>query len=101
MVVAICACGPAEMDDRRTLVDLAATCAMWSRMADSDRIALADQLVNSPELLERIRKAQRQPEGTARDALILDVVGSVTKGCDVWAPPGQPVMEVVAEIYSR
>ena len=74
---------------------------MWSRMADSDRIALADQLVNSPELLARIRKAQRQPEGTARDALILDVVGSVTKGCDVWAPPGQPVMEVVAGIYSR
>jgi hypothetical protein len=55
--------------------------------------------VDSPELLESIRKAQRQPEGTSRERLILDVVGSVTKGCDVWALAGQPISEVVTDIY--
>jgi hypothetical protein len=94
-------CGFAGIDEQPTLVDLSTTCEMWGGMAEGDRIALADRVVDSPELLESVRKAQRQPEGTSRDRLLLDVVGSVTKGCDVWAPPAQPVIEVVTEIYLR
>jgi hypothetical protein len=78
----------------------ALTCAAWLGITDRERVALADRLVGSSgDLLERIRVRQHQPEGTPRDSLIRDVVGSLTKNCEVWPPRERPVGEVMDALY--
>jgi hypothetical protein len=76
------------------------TCADWKQMTDQERVALADRIVGgSADLLERIRVRQHQPVGTSRDLLLADVSNSLTKLCDVWAPPDRPVIEVFDALY--
>ena len=78
----------------------ALTCAAWLDTTDGERLVLADRLVGaSGALLERIRVRQHQPEGTPRDSLIRDVVGSLTKNCEVWPPRERPVGEVMDALY--
>jgi len=76
------------------------TCTAWLAIVDEERVVLARRLVgDSADLLERIRIRQHQPEGTPRDILIRDVVGSLTKNCEVWPPRERPVGEVMDALY--
>ena len=78
----------------------AMTCAHWLEITEKERVALADRLVgDSGDRLERIRIRQHQPEGTARELLILDVVTSLTKNCEVWPPRERPVGDVFDALY--
>ncbi len=78
----------------------ALTCAAWLGITEPERVVLADRLVGaSGDLLERIRVRQHQPEGTSRSTLIRDVVGSLTKNCEVWPPRERPVGEVMRALY--
>lgn len=78
----------------------AMTCARWLQTEEGERLLLADRLVGaSADVLERIRVRQHQPPGTTRDVLIRDVVGSLTKNCEVWPPLERPVGEVMDAIY--
>jgi hypothetical protein len=76
------------------------TCAAWLQVEDRERVALANQLIgDSGDLLERIRVRQHQAPGTPRDVLVRDLVGSLTKNCDVWPPRGRPIGEVMDALY--
>jgi len=78
----------------------AMTCAGWLQVSEGERLTLADQLVGaSGDLLERIRVRQHQPQGTARDILIRDVVGSLTKNCEVWPPRERSLGELMDALY--
>jgi hypothetical protein len=89
--------------DRLPLPDRgAATCSDWAAMTDGQRMALADQIVgDSADTLDRVRIRQHQPIGTPRDVLVLDVVQSLTKMCDAWAPRDRPVAEVFEALYAE
>ncbi|HEX5823225.1 MAG TPA: hypothetical protein VFY18_02090 [Candidatus Limnocylindrales bacterium] len=76
------------------------TCGRWLRISEAERLILADALVGaSPDLLERIRVRQHQPPGTARDVLIRDVVGSLTKNCEVAAPREPSLGDLMDALY--
>jgi hypothetical protein len=76
------------------------TCARWFEISDGERLIVADRLVGaSADLLDRIRIRQHQPRGTARDVLIRDVVGSLTKNCEAWPPRERSVGELMEALY--
>jgi hypothetical protein len=78
----------------------AMTCARWLDISEGERLTLADQLVGaSVDLLDRIRVRQHRPRGTPRDILIRDVVGSLTKNCEVWPPRERSVGELMEALY--
>lgn len=78
----------------------AMTCAGWLEISEGERLTLADQLVGaSGDLLDRIRVRQHRPQGTARDILIRDVVGSLTKNCEVWPPRERSLGELMDALY--
>jgi hypothetical protein len=100
----LAACQPVGLEERVTASPAsdpgAVTCARWLQILEPERLTLADRLVGaSADLQERIRVRQHQPPGTAREALVRDVVGSLTKNCEVWPPLDRPVGEVMDALY--
>jgi len=75
------------------------TCAEWLVLAASSRTDLATAMIDSEDILESVRKAQRREPGTAEALLIQDVVQSVTKNCEVMGQPGQLVVAITMELY--
>jgi hypothetical protein len=76
-----------------------ATCVDWPSMTDGQQIDLATTIVDAQGLLERVRMVQHRELGVSKDALIQNVVGSVTKNCEVMHEPNRRVEDLILRLY--
>lgn len=77
------------------------TCAEWLALPAGSQTDLATTMIDSEDILESVRKAQRQEPGTPKASLIQDVVQSVTKNCEVMGEPDQLVVALTMALYGR
>jgi hypothetical protein len=104
LLTVVAACQPVGREEQemasRAPDSRAMTCAAWLQVSDGERLATADRIVGvSADLLERIRVGQHQPRGTARDVLIRDVVGSLSKNCEVIRPRDPSLGDLMDAMY--
>jgi hypothetical protein len=75
------------------------TCAQWLSLSAASRTEVASLIIDSEDVLEGVRKAQRREPGTPRVSLIEDVVGSTTKNCEFPGQDARPVAALAMELY--
>ncbi len=75
------------------------TCAQWLALPAGSQTILATTMIDSEDILESVREAQRQEPGASKASLIQDVVQSVTKNCEVMGEPDRLVVALTMQLY--
>jgi hypothetical protein len=92
IVVAGCSTGP-------TAATNPTTCADWRSMSEAAQTELVTTIVDANDLLAAVRAGQHEGPAVPKAALIQDVVGSVTKNCELIGQPVRLVADLVVQLY--
>ncbi|MET1232012.1 MAG: hypothetical protein ABWY52_04075 [Candidatus Limnocylindrales bacterium] len=95
LLLMLAGCSLAARDPQPSLT----TCTEWLSLPDRSQTDLAAAIVESNDLLESVRLSQHREPGTSRASLIQDVVGSVTKNCEVMAEPDLLIVDLIMLLY--
>jgi hypothetical protein len=77
------------------------TCAEWLSLPDRSQTDLATILVDSEGTLESVRRSQHREPGVTKASLIQDVVGSLTKNCEIMHQPDLLVVDLTERLYGE
>lgn len=75
------------------------TCAEWLAMLPGPQTDLATSIVDREGLLEAVREVQHEAPSVPQASLIQDVVGSITKDCQVIGKPDPLVVDLALRLY--
>jgi len=77
------------------------TCTEWLSLPERSKTDLATVMVDSEDLLESVRRSQHREPGASKASLIQDVVGSVTKNCEIMHEPNLLVVDLTMRLYGE